>query len=654
MVGRSFGQAGLTARDGNSVKDDILKNCSPVAEGKRVSMERKVKNKLQNKISIFGMSALVLSAFNAAAQDTLPDEIVVSATGVPTPAAQIGASVDVITAEDLRDGQYVYLQDVLRGQGINIAQSGGIGTLSNVFLRGLPGKHTNLIVDGISLFDPRSNQVLWNDALVDGTRQIEIIRGSHGVLYGSNAVAGVVSQFTEIGGETQTSAYAETGRYSTNRIGLTGQGELGQAAYGYAISHLDTNGYSAADEDDGNTEDDGYDNTTLHARADLQLTSDTQIEFVVRHVSGTVEFDGSPPPSYSPTDVAGKGEDYERYAYRVGLTHETGHWTHRLDITGYDSQIDSITDFAISSSADAKRQKLAYRGTGMVSDTLQFVVGVEDETSEYADTNDYEVDVSAAYALVQAAPTDALTVTAALRHDDHETFGMETTYRLTAAYAPDGRTIYQAAHGTAYRAPSLTELYLPLYGNADLRPETSESTELGADIFLSEAVKASVTFFEVTIDDIIGYNPATFQSVQVIGETRSRGAELGLSVSATDTLGLRFSAAYTNSQKPDASGSGGRVREVRVPRVQAGVSANWRPRIDLSLGASIHHVHDTVDVNNVVLDDYTLLGLTGRWQWRENTDLLLRVENATDDDYQTVNAYGTPGRAAYIGVKRSF
>ena len=175
-------------------------------------MERKVKNKLQNKISIFGAGALVLSALSAAAQDTLPDEIVVSATGVPTPAAQIGASVDVVMAEDLRDGQYVYLQDVLRGQGINIAQNGGIGTLSNVFLRGLPGKHTNLIVDGISLFDPRSNQVLWNDALVDGTRQIEIIRGSHGVLYGSNAVAGVVSQFTEIGGETQTSAYAETGR----------------------------------------------------------------------------------------------------------------------------------------------------------------------------------------------------------------------------------------------------------------------------------------------------------------------------------------------------------------------------------------------------------------------------------------------------------
>lgn len=609
-----------------------------------------MKNKLQNKISIFGASALVLSALSAAAQDTLPDEIVVSATGVPTPATQVGASVDVITAEDLRDGQYVYLQDVLRGQGINIAQNGGIGTLSNVFLRGLPGRHTNLIVDGISLFDPRSNQVLWNDALVDGTRQIEIIRGSHGVLYGSNAVAGVVSQFTEIGGETQTSAYAETGAYSTNRIGLAGQGELGQAAYGYAISHFDTDGYSAADEDDGNMEDDGYDNTTLHARADLELTANTQVEFVMRHVSGEVEFDGGFPLA----DVIGKGEEYERFAYRVGLAHKVGSWTHHFDVTGYDSEIESITDFAVSSTTDAKRQKLAYRGSGMMSDTLKFVVGVEDETSEYADTNDYEVDVSAAYALVQATPSEALTVTTALRHDDHETFGTETTYRLTAAYAPDGPAIYRAAHGTAYRAPSLTELYLPFYGNADLQPETSESTELGADIFLSEVVKASVTFFEITIDDIIGYNPATFQSVQVIGETRSRGAELGLSVSATDTLGLRFSAAYTNSQKPDASGSGDRVREVRVPRVQAGAFANWRPRTDLLLGASVRHVRNTIDIGNVVLDDYTLVGLTGRWQWRENTDLLLRVENATDDDYQTVNGYGTSGSAAYIGIKRSF
>ena len=84
-----------------------------------------------------------------------------------------------------------------------------------------------------------------------------------------------------------------------------------------------------------------------------------------------------------------------------------------------------------------------------------------------------------------------------------------------------GRFIMAETHGTAYRAPSLTELYLPRnYGNADLRPETSESTELRK--YFREILvfgMLCVTFFEVTIDDIdIGYNPATFQSVQVIGQ----------------------------------------------------------------------------------------------------------------------------------------
>ena len=613
-----------------------------------------MKVKVQNKISIFGASAMVLSALSAAAQETLPDEIVVSATGVPTPSAQIGTSVDVITGQDLREGQYVYLHDVLRGQGINVAQPGGAGTLSNVFLRGLPGRHTNLFVDGISLFDPRSNQVVWGDALVDGTRQIEIIRGSHGVLYGSNAVAGVVSQFTEIGGDMQNSAYAETGDYGTNRLGLTGQGRWGAADYGFAVSHVDTDGFSTADENDGHREDDGYENTTLHARADLQLGLNTGLEFVLRHTAGTVEFDGAPPPSFTLDDVAGKGEDYERIAYRLGLAHETASWTHRFDVTGYDSEIDSISDFAVSSTADAKRQKLAYRGVGALAENLQLVIGAEDLTSEYTDTNEYEVDISAAYALVQLTPNDALTATAALRQDDHETFGTEMTYRVTAAYAPDGPAIYRAAYGTAYRAPSLSELYLPLYGNADLQPETSESTELGADIFLSETTEASITVFEITIDDIIGYDPGTFQSVQVIGETRSRGAELGLSVSATDTLGLRFSAAYTNSQKPDAGGLGTMVREARVPRLQAGVTASWRPRAGLSLGASVRHVRDTIDVGNVVLDDYTLVGLTGRWQHSDTVEFFARVENAGDEDYQTISGYGTSGRAAYIGLKRSF
>ena len=154
--------------------------------------------KMNKKFSIGLLAALTLTS---PVRAEAVDEIVVSATGIPTPISQIGSSVDVITTEDLDRQQITYLQDALKLRGINVPQSGGVGTLSNVFLRGLPGKYTDLVVDGISMYDPRSGQVLWQDVVTDGVDQVEILRGSQGLLFGSNTIAGVISQFTKIGGE---------------------------------------------------------------------------------------------------------------------------------------------------------------------------------------------------------------------------------------------------------------------------------------------------------------------------------------------------------------------------------------------------------------------------------------------------------------------
>ena len=153
---------------------------------------------MNRKLSIGLLAALSLTPVWA--EDI--DEIVVSATGIPTPISQIGSSVDVISSEDLERKQITYLQDALKLKGINVPQAGGVGTLSNVFLRGLPGKYTDLVVDGVSMYDPRSGQVLWQDVVTDGVDQVEILRGSQSLLFGSNAIAGVISQFTKIGGET--------------------------------------------------------------------------------------------------------------------------------------------------------------------------------------------------------------------------------------------------------------------------------------------------------------------------------------------------------------------------------------------------------------------------------------------------------------------
>ena len=87
-------------------------------------------------IGLLGVFTLTTTVFAESV-----DEIVVSATGIPTPISQIGASVAVISAEDLEQQQITYLQDALKLKGINVPQNGGPGTLSILFLRGLPGKY---------------------------------------------------------------------------------------------------------------------------------------------------------------------------------------------------------------------------------------------------------------------------------------------------------------------------------------------------------------------------------------------------------------------------------------------------------------------------------------------------------------------------------
>jgi len=107
--------------------------------------------------SVFYTSvALIALAAPAFAQPRPDDEnVVVSATRIPTPAAQLASSVTVITAADIEARQQRSLPDVLRSvPGLNIVQSGGAGGQTSLFLRGTNPNHTKVLLDGIDIADP--------------------------------------------------------------------------------------------------------------------------------------------------------------------------------------------------------------------------------------------------------------------------------------------------------------------------------------------------------------------------------------------------------------------------------------------------------------------------------------------------------------------
>ena len=607
------------------------------------------------KKNIWGGLLVALVTTQVAAQEV--DEIIVSVTGIPTPAAEIGASVDVITADDLEAQQITYLQDALKLKGINIPQSGGVGTLSNVFLRGLPGKYTDLVVDGISLFDAGSNQVLWNDVTSDGIEQVEILRGSQGVIYGSNTIAGVISQFSAIGGKTQNKARLEAGEMGTQRVTLTGQGSGSRVDYGYTVSSFSSDSISASSNPAaGSTslDDDAYENMTFNTKARVYLGDAVSLDLVMRQATGELEKDG-----FS-NDAGGVFEEFTRTSFRLAFDAEIAGWQHRLGLTDYDGTIDDFSGGSKTGERLSAHQTFDYRGLYQLSNAVEIILGVEQSKTEFENTDTgystfakADVELTGIYALAQWQSTEALNLTLATRADDHDLFGDHRTYRATAAYQVNDNLVLRAAHGTGFRAPSLSELYLTFFGNEELQPETSVSTEVGFDTKITDNMAVSATAFVIEVDDIIGYD-ANFVNQQIPGTSEISGVEVAADFSPMQRLSLSVDAAYTDSKKPAASGSGDMQREVRVPRVQIGLAMNYAANDFLSVGANVRAVRDTLDVGNVVLDDYMLIDLRANYALNDKTSAYVRLENAADEDYEVIDGFSTPGRAAYIGVTTKF
>jgi vitamin B12 transporter len=179
---------------------------------------------------------------------------VISPNATPVERERAGASVIVVTEDDLRAAGNVQLTDYLaRLPGISLIQNGPTGTFADLRIRGAGSRYISVFVDGILVTDPSTPSGQFEDfggLTTSGIRRVEILKGAQSALYGGTAVGGVISITTlggpELGEGTFQRAGGTAGSFGTVAGDYAFTRNTGPLSLSFALSHAQADGFSAA------------------------------------------------------------------------------------------------------------------------------------------------------------------------------------------------------------------------------------------------------------------------------------------------------------------------------------------------------------------------------------------------------------------------
>ncbi|NWG45721.1 MAG: TonB-dependent receptor [Alphaproteobacteria bacterium] len=600
-------------------------------------------------------------------------EIVVTPTRFPTELGRVGSSVSVLTGEDIARREAQFALDVLSSlPGLATQQLGPPGTSSSVRLRGQGPEGTLLLIDGIEVSDPAQAQTQFDfsQLLLGSVDRIEVLRGSQSVLYGGDAVGGVVNILTERGrGAPHGALFAEAGSFGTLTGGGRIAGGLGADRIGYSAyaQYLVSDGFSAADTDlPGNDEADGYENSSFGGRLDAVLTDGALLKLAGRFAEGTASFDAC---GGAFCDDPDRGEHFVQIAGRAALelTALEGALTGEVGIGHAGTEHEGFDDEARGALYRGARTKIDGHATWLPHPDHAILLGAETEL-EAAETDldpdGSDIRIDGYYALYQGTFGGILTLSAGGRIDDHETFGSFSTHRFTLALHPLPGMKIHASQSTGFRAPSLFELFGaccgdPNFGNPALDPEESRSVDAGVEQTLwSGRARLDLTWFRITTRNEIIFDGTVFGDpspnyVNVPGRTRSEGIEASADLRLTGALDLRLAYTVNEVTADDGRRLQNRPRHVGSANLNAEL---WEGRGNVNL--TLSYFADTLDTDfstfparEVKLEDPLLLSLAARLALRPGVEAYLRAGNLLDADYQTEFGYGTAGPSASLGLR---
>jgi vitamin B12 transporter len=632
---------------------------------------------------------LLLTLPLAAQAEENIEEVLVSASLLPIATTRSANAINVIDSEQLKNRAAISVGDLLRDiPGLAVSRSGVQGSQTQIRVRGAEANHLLVLIDGVEANDPsQSDELNWGTLTTSDIERIEVIRGPQSAMRGSDAMAGVVNIITRSAEQPfSAKVFAETGSFSTNKIGLS----IGHKADKYDVSLGVTDLESEGDNiisGTGTNDNDGYENTSINFKAGVDASDELRLTVSIGQSDGVSEYDDEYAAKIG-TEFHNEfndllHSDFDRFSSRVNAQYVSanGKWNHKISLS--ESQFENSNfkytsdGVAVANGAtESNRQGYQYVGSRLWEALDQQIsLLLERETEEYKQSGGWATgsdankvvdrDTDSIALEYRVDPVDKLTLAVGARQDNNDTFEDADTWKFEGVYRLDKNTRFRVASGTAIKNPTFSELYGIYSGflaNPDLISEQSKSWEFGVDkALLDDRLEIKATYFNAKLENEIGSKSECIencanadwmddvwvtQPINISGISRQKGLELTSSWLVSESFVLDASYTYTDSTQNG-------VDEIRRARHLGSLNLLWRAQDNLTINANAQHNGTQTDIGGVTLDAFTLVNVNANFNATDKLDLYLRLDNLFDEDYQEVFGYQTLGFGASLGLRYS-